>query len=72
MTTLSGAAAAARQAASGYALRALPHIERLTPLPGTSTGGIEFQSEKARHLEQMSAAGRHRANIWRKSGEGCA
>jgi len=37
MTTPFGtAAAAARQTASGYALRALPRSERLTPLPGTS------------------------------------
>src|SRR5664280_3924153 len=32
----SGRPAAVRQAASGYALRASPHTERLTPLPGTS------------------------------------
>jgi len=37
MATPIGTAAAARQAASGYALRALPRSERLTPLPGTST-----------------------------------
>jgi len=30
-------AAAARQTTSGYALRALPRSEGLTPLPGTST-----------------------------------
>ena len=37
MATPNGTATAARQAASGYALRVLPHSERLTPLPGTST-----------------------------------
>jgi hypothetical protein len=37
MATPFRTAAAARQAASGYALRALPRSEGLTPLPGTST-----------------------------------
>ena len=35
MTTPFGMAAVVRQAASGYALRALAHNERLTPLAGT-------------------------------------
>jgi hypothetical protein len=35
MTTPAGTAAAARQSASGYALRVSPRGERLTPLDGT-------------------------------------
>ena len=48
MATPTGKAAAARQLATGYALRDLPRTEGLTPLPGTSTIGPEPESPELR------------------------
>ena len=45
MATPIGTAAAARQAASGYALRVSPRSERLTPPPGTSTLEVVFENK---------------------------
>lgn len=46
MATPIGIAAARRQAATGYALRDLPLICGLTPLPGTSTRSDQFRASE--------------------------
>ena len=52
MTTPNGTAVAARQSASGYALRVSPRGERLTPLDGTPANGL---MESAKYTGVFSA-----------------